>query len=77
MITKFLFPQHDYIFSLKSQLNFATYSTGASLHTLIQEIEQMAIEGGHGNDWLSRIDLVAGTSIGGVTALVINQTTST
>lgn len=37
----------------------------------------MAIERGYGRDWLSRIDLVCGASIGGVAALTINQTSST
>jgi predicted acylesterase/phospholipase RssA len=49
---------------------------GASFNAYIEEIELMSIERGYGQNWLSRIDLVCGASIGGMAALTLNQTPS-
>jgi len=36
----------------------------------------MSIERGHGKNWLSKIDLVCGTSAGGILALTLNRSPS-
>jgi len=49
---------------------------GPSFQTYIEEIELMSIERGHGKNWLSKIDLVCGTSAGGILALTLNRSPS-
>ncbi|GFH57090.1 hypothetical protein CTEN210_13566 [Chaetoceros tenuissimus] len=44
---------------------------------LIEEIEKIANELGFGQDWLSRFDLIAGSSAGGITSLMACHTKST
>ena len=43
---------------------------------LIEEIEKISNELGYGKDWLSRFDLIAGSSAGGITSLMACHTKS-
>ncbi|GFH44010.1 hypothetical protein CTEN210_00484 [Chaetoceros tenuissimus] len=44
---------------------------------LIDEIEKISSELGYGDDWVSRFDLIAGSSAGGICSILLANTTST
>jgi patatin-like phospholipase/acyl hydrolase len=44
---------------------------------MVEVLEEMCIESSYGGDFVSRFDLVAGVSAGGVGSIVISQTKTT
>lgn len=60
-------------------LSLSLYHKGYAMISIVEELEALYEEQSEGeqSDFISKFDLIAGTSVGGCGALTMNQTSTT